>query len=229
MNRAITLLSGGLDSFVATALAIHKYDVVLAITFDYGQRSAKRETDAALSISKDFSIKHQVIELPWLASITNTALVNRCALLPKTDALSLDEDAASRAKAVWVPNRNGIFIAIAAALAESQDIGTIIAGFNAEEAQTFPDNGIAFVEATNLALSKSTNNSVAVVSPTIDITKCDIARHFIDLKLDAKHLWCCYDGLDSLCGRCESCARTIRAFKEIESWNVISNRFAKFS
>lgn len=224
-NRALVLLSGGLDSSVALAMGNATFDIALAVTFDYGQRAASREIEASRGICRTFAIEHRVIDLPWLAQATSTALVDRGEPLPHVSPEQLDVDADSRAAAVWVPNRNGVFIAIAAAIAESAGIDTVIAGFNAEEAAAFPDNGCAFVEATNAALLRSTRTGVRVESPTLALSKAAIARAFVDLSLDPAHLWCCYDGGAALCGRCESCARTIRAFRTIGRWDDVRRRF----
>ena len=223
---ALALLSGGLDSLVATALALRERPVALALTFDYGQRAARREIDAAAGFSASRGIPHEVIALPWLESATATALVDRGTPLPACAPAELARDGTARARAVWVPNRNGLFVAIAAAIAEARGIGTIVAGFNAEEAATFPDNSIAFVECANAALAHSTRSGVALVSPTIAMTKEEIARSFVELGLDAVHLWSCYDGGQRHCGSCESCARAERAFRKADAWNLVQERFA---
>jgi 7-cyano-7-deazaguanine synthase len=225
MSKAITLLSGGLDSTVATKLAMREYDVVCALTFDYGQRACSREIDVARRLCKAFDIEHRVVELPWLSSWTKTALVNEKEALPKASDDDLASEAMMRAVGVWVPNRNGAFVAVAAALAESLDADIIIAGFNIDEATTFPDNSTEFVNATNAALALSTLNGVILKSPTLHMTKAAIAQEFLSLKIPYDLFWCCYDGGNKLCGSCESCARTIRAFKDVGGWNTIVHRF----
>lgn len=225
MSKAITLLSGGLDSAVATKLAVREYDILCALTFDYGQRARSREIDVSQRLCKEFDIEHRVVELPWLSSWTNTALVNEKEALPEASPDDLASEAMMRAVGVWVPNRNGAFVAVAATLAESLGADAVIAGFNAEEAETFPDNSDAFVKATNAALALSTLNKVSLISPTLHMTKLDIAKEFILMELDSDSFWCCYEGGEKLCGSCESCARTIRAFKEIGRLEIIANRF----
>ncbi|HEV3029248.1 MAG TPA: 7-cyano-7-deazaguanine synthase, partial [Planctomycetota bacterium] len=80
--KGVAILSGGLDSTVSVAVATRKMEVVLALTFDYGQRAAKRERAASARIAKHYRIPHRVIATPWLAALTSTALVNRRAVLP---------------------------------------------------------------------------------------------------------------------------------------------------
>jgi len=203
--KAVAILSGGLDSTVSLAAATRKMDVVLALTFDYGQRAAKRERDASAKIAEHFRIPHRVIAIPWLAALTPTALVNRRARLP------LREMSERSAKAVWVPNRNGVFIEIAAAHAESLGAQRLITGFNKEEAATFPDNSAAYVRAINYALSFSTANGVRVVSYTGALDKKAIVH--LGRRLDAplNFIWPCYEGGRRWCGECESCLRSLRA------------------
>jgi 7-cyano-7-deazaguanine synthase len=203
--KGVAILSGGLDSTVSLAVATRKMDVVLALTFDYGQRAANRERAASAAIAKHYQIPHRVIAIPWLAGLTSTALVNRRAALPR------HEMSERSAKAVWVPNRNGVFIEIAAAHAESLGADRLITGFNKEEAVTFPDNSPAYVGAVNLALSYSTANGVKVVSYTATLEKKGIVN--LGRRLDAplKRIWPCYEGGKRWCGECESCLRSLRA------------------
>jgi len=224
-NDFVALLSGGLDSYVAVKMAAPKMKFRLAITFDYGQRAAKKEIDTAARIASEFKAEHKIIEIGWMRDETRTALVDLQKKIPATDAMRVDAKAAKNAAAVWVPNRNGVFISIAAAFAEARGIGSVITGFNAEEAKTFPDNSEKFIKASNLALSMSTMSGVRLLSPTSKMTKTEIANNFCDLKLDPEKLWCCYFGNSLLCGRCESCARAIRAFKQTPIWKVIKKRF----
>ena len=221
------LLSGGLDSYVAVRMAASRMKFNLAITFDYGQRAAKKEIDTAARIASEFNAEHKVIEIGWMRDETRTALVDLHKKIPSTDARRVDAKAAENAAAVWVPNRNGVFISIAAAFSEARGIGSVIAGFNAEEAMTFPDNSEKFIKASNLSLSMSTMSGVKLLSPTSKMTKAEIANEFCNLKLDPEKIWCCYFGKKLLCGRCESCARTIRAFRKTPIWKVIKKRFAE--
>ena len=203
--KGVAILSGGLDSTVSLAAAVRKMEVVLALTFDYGQRAARREREASARIARHYRVPHRVIRTPWLAALTGTALVNRQAALPR------HEMSERSAKAVWVPNRNGVFIEIAAAHAESAGATRLVTGFNREEAATFPDNSKAYVGAVNRALSYSTANGVRVVSFTIDLDKRAIVRLGRKLGAPLGHIWPCYEGGKAWCGSCESCLRSLRA------------------
>jgi len=186
MSSAIILLSGGLDSFVSTAVARKRHKIILALTFDYGQRAAGREISAAGKMCGRWNIPHKVIRLPWLGSITHTALVNRKKHLPASSS--------SSAKAVWVPNRNALFINIAASFAESLGAGLIVTGFNKEEGATFPDNSAGFVRAVNGSLRTSTLVRPRVASFVQTMTKNDMVRYAICHGLPLDGCWPCYKG-----------------------------------
>ena len=214
--RAISLLSGGLDSVVATTAVAREGTVELALTFDYGQRAAPAEVRAAQAVCRALAIPHRAIELPWLAEVTGTALVDRSAPLPELAADELDDAGKTHASAaaVWVPNRNGVFVNVAAAFAESLGCEAVVCGFNAEEGRTFPDNTPEFAAAATEALAFSTMNHVRVVSPTQDLTKAEIVALGRRLGAPLAHVWSCYEPGPEPCGRCESCLRSQRAMAE---------------
>ena len=212
--KSIVLLSGGLDSTVSLHIAQEKMEVVLALTFDYGQKSVAREIKAAIAISQHYGVPHKVVELPWLKAITNTALVAGDKVVPCLEYKELDSaKAIETAEAVWVPNRNGVFINIAAAFAESINAEMIITGFNAEEAVTFPDNSMPFVESIKKSLSYSTLNKVKVNSYVQGVNKAGIIKLAREKGVPIQLCWSCYLGGAEPCGECESCLRLKRAME----------------
>ena len=116
MENSIVVLSGGLDSTVALHLANGSTRIVQVLTFDYGQKAARQEVQAAKLIAQQYGLPQRTIVLNWLKDITDTALVAQSAAIPTLKPSELD-DAVGRgqetARAVWVPNRNGVFINIA--------------------------------------------------------------------------------------------------------------------
>jgi 7-cyano-7-deazaguanine synthase len=212
---AIVLLSGGLDSAVNLKQAADQSGVALALTFDYGQRAAPREAAAASLMCQQLGLRHRLLQLPWLAELLPSTPV------PHITAAQLGHPSISpddTARAVWVPNRNGVFVNIAAAFAESLAADTIVAGFNAEEAATFPDNSSHFVSAVNAALLLSVRLPVQLHSFTQDLAKADIVRLGRRINAPLDLLWSCYHGGPDHCWRCESCARLERALREADAW-----------
>lgn len=216
-SRAVVLLSGGLDSTVNLYEARERADVILALTFNYGQQAAQREIASASAITRHAGVSHKVIDLPWFSDFTRTALLGRQADIPVRDQVSIDNREVSQetAKAVWVPNRNGIFLNVAAGFAEGLGADWVVPGFNLEEAATFPDNSEEFLQALTKSFSYSTANHVRVVCFSTGLDKRQIVRRGRELNVPFDLLWSCYLALESPCGECESCQRFSRAMKEV--------------
>ena len=218
--KSIVLLSGGLDSAVAFKKSVDTSDVVLCLTFDYGQRAAAKETKAAAEMSSLYGVRHELIKLPWLKEICQTALVCSDKQIPELSTDELDGTGGKTeqsAKSVWVPNRNGIFINIAASYCEALHADNIVTGFNIEEAATFPDNSPEFIEAINSSLSYSTLDKVKLLSPTASLNKKEIVKLGMEINAPLELLWSCYKGGEKMCGACESCMRLKRALQDAGS------------
>ena len=104
-------------------------------------------------------------------------------------------------------NRNGVFAAVGASIAASTGCSVIVTGFNAEEAESFPDNSEPYLDALNAELTLGTSISVEIVSPTIRMTKPEIVREGLRLGIPWSDLWSCYRGGRAMCGGCGSCRR----------------------
>lgn len=215
MRKFVVLLSSGLDSTVNLYAAQAQGEVVLALTFDYGQRAAEKEIAAAKAITHRLKIPHRVLELPFFKDLGKSSLLDASLELPTGDKVSIDDKNTSEksAQSVWVPNRNGIFLNIAAGFAESLRADAVIPGFNQEEAATFPDNSKAFLQALTASFGYSTANHVKVECFTTEMVKVQIVEAGKKWGVDWSLMWPCYQSLAKWCGECESCQRSKRAFK----------------
>lgn len=217
-KKAVVILSAGLDSSANLCLALEKgLEVVLALTFDYGQKAALKETAAAAHLCRHYGISHRIVSLPWFRDFNRSSLLVEDQKIPTGDEVQIDDLKSSEdtKKSVWVPNRNGIFLNIAAAYAESLEASYVIPGFNREEAQTFPDNSEDFLESINRSLAFSTDQQVQARCFTLSLNKTEIVKA-VRGKLDFDLIWPCYQAQDKWCGECESCKRSLRAFKEAD-------------
>ena len=210
---AVVLLSGGLDSTVALADVLTRMPVVRVLAFDYGQRAVQRELAASRAIAAYYALPYQVIELPWLAALLPHAMRPDAALPPARQGndRTLSREEWFAVEQVWVPNRNGLFLNIAACYAEALGAGTIVFGANAEEGAAFPDNTPEFRDQVNAALVYSTLNQVRVETPVGHLNKEEIIRHGLCLNVPLEKIWSCYLGQDSQCGECASCLRVKEA------------------
>jgi len=230
MRNAIALISAGLDSTVSLALAKETgLQIRLGLAFDYGQKAAAAEWRQAQIIAATYEIPLQKIELPWLGQITHSALSSHSdQALPEVGIEDLDKvmsvtlDSANK---VWVPNRNGLMLNIAACFADAAGDQEIITGFNAEEAATFPDNTPQFSEAMNRSLAFSTQSQTRVVSYVQHLNKIEIVQEALRLDVPLKSLWSCYLSGDSHCGRCESCNRLKRGLQAHQQSELINTLF----
>ncbi|MGB3341717.1 MAG: 7-cyano-7-deazaguanine synthase QueC [bacterium] len=201
--KSIVLLSGGLDSTVSAVIAKYKTDLLFALTIDYGQRAAKMEIAASKTICRALKIKHKTITLPIFKGFTNLALLK--------SKKSVSPKRFTRLKDVWIPNRNGLFINIAACFAEYYHADIIVTGFNREEAAEFPDNKPQFIAAINHALMFSTLTKVKVRSYVTDYTKKQIYKIGLKYKAPLKYVYSCYLGKKEMCGKCASCRKLLEA------------------
>ncbi len=215
MKKAISVFSGGLDCTVATSVFDKDYEIH-AITFNYGQKAFKRELQASREICEKMNWNHEVIDLPWLAKISNSSL-NTDDEIPEVSNADLDDlDASSEsASNVWVPARNTVFTSIALSYAESIDAEIIIVGWNGEEGATFPDNSKEYMEEFNELINVGSPNKIRIEAPAIDLNKEEIVKLGLDVGAPMELSYSCYKGDDNPCGVCESCMRRKRAFKNL--------------
>lgn len=218
---AIVLLSGGLDSAVNLKQAADAEGVTLALTFDYGQRAAKREAAASAAMCHQLGIAHRLVALPWFPDLCPSPLSGVAAQLPQVTVADLEGHrvvSGETARAVWVPNRNGVFVNIAAAVAEAAGVQHVVAGFNAEEEASFPDNSADFVAAANACLRLSAGSEVSLTSYTQQLRKPEIVQLGRKIGAPLPFVWSCYEGGQDHCGRCEACARLERALRSAGAW-----------
>ncbi len=213
MKKSVVLLSSGLDSTVNFYKALKEHQVTMALTFDYGQRAAKNEISHAAKLCQLNNIPHKVVDLSWFKDFTQTSLVNTQKEIPKKMQIDNLEECHETAKAVWVPNRNGIMINIAAGFAEGTGADFVIVGFNKEEGATFPDNTPEYLEQLNLSFTYSTLNKIKVQCFTADMNKTEIVKLGKSLNVPFHLIWSCYFENKTACEECESCLRLKRALE----------------
>lgn len=213
--KAVVLLSSGLDSSVNLFASLSVYQVVLAVTFNYGQRAADREIECSSRLAQVAQVPHRVVDLSWFRDFGKSSLLDQSLKIPGRDQVAIEsqEKSEQTAKSVWVPNRNGIFLNIAAGYAESLGAKVVIPGFNKEEAATFPDNSSDFMHALTKSFSFSTSNQVEVHCLTDRFDKTEIVKLGQATGLPFSLLWPCYHNFLKWCGECESCQRFARALK----------------
>jgi 7-cyano-7-deazaguanine synthase len=212
--NAVVLLSGGLDSYTAAAIAREEGFVLYALTINYGQRHA-RELDAARAIARALSVvRHLEIGVD-LRSIGGSALTSAA-------PVPLDRDlTTAEIPPTYVPARNTIFLSLALGWAEVLGSHDIVIGVNALDYSGYPDCRPEFISAFEHLASLATRAGVEgagfrVHAPLLALGKADIIRRGTALGLDYSLTHSCYDpGAGGRpCGRCDSCVLRAKGFQE---------------
>ena len=214
MTRAVVLLSGGLDSYTAAAVARRDGRELYALSIDYGQRH-RRELEAARAIARDLGVRRHIELALDLSTFGGSALTADFAV-PKDRPL--DEPGIP---ITYVPARNTIFLSLALAWAEVVHASEIYIGVNALDYSGYPDCRPEFVRAFETLAGVATRAGVegqrlAIRTPLIELTKAGIIRLGMSLGLDYGLTHSCYDPLPGgrPCGHCDSCALRAKGFAE---------------
>ena len=222
-KKAIILLSGGLDSTTAAAVAIYQNLELIGLSFDYGQRHDV-ELDAAKRIAKSLGItKHYIIPLEFWKVFGGSSLVDSSIPIPKDRT---EAEMAESIPTTYVPGRGFIFLSIAVALAESLGIKTIVTGYVDVDAGGYPDSSESFVKAFRDLLDMGAvrgDKSVPwnIYTPLIKMQKSEVIRTGISLGVDYSQTVSCYeaverDGRILACGRCDACLLRKKGFEDIK-------------
>jgi 7-cyano-7-deazaguanine synthase len=214
-RRAVVLLSGGLDSYTAAAIAKAEGYELYALSIRYGQVHA-REVEAARAVAKALGVVRHAELAVDLASFGGSALVGDGAI-PKDRALEDDTAIPS----TYVPARNTVFLSLALAWAEVVGAEAIVIGVNALDYSGYPDCRPEYLDAFSHLASLATKAGVEgvrlrILAPLVHLSKAEIIRRGAELGLDYGLTHSCYDpGPDSApCGRCDSCRLRARGFDE---------------
>ena len=212
-KKAIVLFSGGLDSTTCLYWALAQGYACEALTVTYGQRHV-REVSSAQAIARKLGIKHHIIDLklPWLSS---SSLVDNHQPLPD---IPVEQITRGGVPSTYVPGRNLMFLSVAGSLLDSVGADAIVAGPNAVDFSGYPDCTPAFFKAATEALNRGTmrgvRNGIDVLAPLMTMSKAEIIKLAVQLKVPLQLTWSCYAGGDKPCGKCDSCKLRAKGFAE---------------
>ncbi len=214
MDKAVVIFSGGLDSTTALYWAREVFEEVYALTFVYGQRHSL-EVEMAGKIARRVGVKeHGFLEVD-LTRIGGSALTDPSMEVP------LDEEPTRGGIPItYVPFRNGIFLALAAAWAEVRGISHLVGGWNAVDFSGYPDCRLQFLKTMERAINLGTKagsegRPFTVHAPLINLSKAQIIS--LGLSLGADYSWSisCYQGGEIPCGHCDSCQLRARGWRVV--------------
>lgn len=209
MRKAVCIISGGMDSALAAKIAQKEGYELIALHFNYGQRTQKRELEAFRKIAKHLEvIEAYEIDLDFFKQIGASALTD----------INLDvptQGIEAGVPITYVPFRNGIFLSIATAIAEKHGAEVIVIGVVEEDSSGYPDCRDNYIqsmqEAINLGTKEETNLSIKM--PLVHMKKSEIVAKSIALGVPLKDTWSCYQEEEKACGVCDSCRLRLNGFK----------------
>lgn len=213
---ATVLLSGGLDSTVLLHTVAKRlgHTPIHVLSFDYGQKH-HRELDMARRQVAEVpqATEHQILDLAFFARLTaaSSALVAGGPAVPDLDDVP---DAERCQPPTYVPNRNMILLALAAAYAEARQCRLVYYGAQAQDRYGYWDCTEAFIDAMNKTLALNRGCAVHIVAPFATERKASLVRLGHELGVNFAHTWSCYRGGERPCGTCPTCRERQNAFRE---------------
>lgn len=206
MKDSILIYSGGLDS--TTMLYEYRDRIAMAISFDYGSNHNGKEIKCASLHCERLGITHVVIPLDFMRRYFRSSLLDGAEAIPEGH---YEDD---NMRSTVVPFRNGIMLSVAVGMAESNELQYVMMANHGGDHTIYPDCRPEFVDAFDAAAQAGTFNGVRLLSPYVNMTKADIARHGKQLGIDYSETWSCYKGGDVHCGRCGTCIERREALAE---------------
>lgn len=208
-RKAICILSGGMDSTLASYMAKNDGYEIIAVHFNYGQRTQDRELKAFRDICEDLEILEKYeIDIPFFTQIGASALTDKTIDIP-TNGVE------AGVPITYVPFRNGIFLSITAAIAEKEGATAMYIGVVQEDSSGYPDCTDEFISDMKKAINQGTKEDthIDILTPLVHLSKAQIVQEAMKLNVPLEHTWSCYKEEDEACGVCDSCRLRLNGFK----------------
>jgi 7-cyano-7-deazaguanine synthase len=227
--KAVVLFSGGLDSTTLLYWALAQGKEIEALSFDYGQRHGL-EIELAHKVCQKLGLRHEIIKID-LRPIVSSALTDPSSDIPGFNAITSGERPAGP-PTTYVPFRNGIFLSLAAAWAETRGIEEILCGFHVLDSPEYPDTTESFVRAMEEAINQGTGAAFGhfrfkIICPFLKLKKADILRLGLNLGADYAYSLSCYRGNEVPCFDCPACYYREQAWQQVGEEDHLLRRLRK--
>jgi len=227
-QKAVVLLSGGMDSCVTAAIALEKHgnENLALLHASYGQRTEKRERRAFDEIANWMEVRARlVVQLGHFRAIGGSALTDEKIAVPENE-LGAPGPAGSGIPVTYVPFRNAHFLSVAVSWAEVIGAAAVYIGAVAEDSSGYPDCRQEYYKVFQELIRAGTRpeTQIEIVTPVIQMKKSEIIRRGIALRAPLHLTWSCYQEKETACGACDSCLLRLRAFAEAGATDPIPYR-----
>ncbi len=208
-KKAVCIMSGGMDSTLSAYMMQNQGYEIIAVHFNYDQRTQRKELEAFHTISHALDVKEKyVLDLDFFARIGASALTDKSIDVPTG---GIEEGI----PVTYVPFRNGIFLSIAGAIAEKEGAEIISIGVVEEDSSGYPDCREHFIKSIQKSINLGTKDEteITIAMPLVHLKKEQIVQEAVHYKVPLELTWSCYQSEDEACGVCDSCRLRLKGFE----------------
>lgn len=208
-KKALCVMSGGMDSTLSAYMMKNIGYEIIALHFNYDQRTQKKELECFNEICKDLEVKEKyILDLDFFKQLGASALTDKSIEVPTG---GIEEGV----PITYVPFRNGIFLSMAAAVAEKEGAEVISIGVVEEDSSGYPDCRESYIKSMEQSINLGTKDetSIEIKMPLVHLKKSQIVQKSLDLNVPLHLTWSCYKSEDKACGVCDSCRLRLKGFK----------------
>ena len=209
-KRAVCIISGGMDSTLAAYMMKEQGYEIIGVHFNYGQRTERKELQCFENICDRLEvIERYVLDMEFFKQLGASALTDKSIEVPTG---GIEEGI----PVTYVPFRNGIFLSMAAAIAEKHAATAIAIGVVEEDSSGYPDCRESFIEAMQRAINLGTKDEtdITIEMPLVHLKKSQIVKKALEMDVPLELTWSCYQSQEEACGVCDSCRLRLNGFKE---------------
>jgi len=208
-KKAVCIISGGMDSALSAKIAQEEGYEIIALHFNYGQRTEAKELTCFREVAQDVEASEVYeVDLPFFEQIGASALTDKRIEVPTG---GIEEGV----PVTYVPFRNGIFLSIAASVAEKHGAEALFIGVVEEDSSGYPDCRESYIEQMQKAINIGTKDEthLTIKMPLVAMNKSEIVQKSLEMEVPLASTWSCYKSEKKACGVCDSCRLRLRGFE----------------
>jgi 7-cyano-7-deazaguanine synthase len=208
-KKAVCIMSGGMDSTLSAYMAKDDGYEIIAVHFNYDQRTQAKELACFNAICDDLNVSEKyILDLDFFKHLGASALTDKSIQVPVS---GLEEGV----PVTYVPFRNGIFLSMAAAIAEKEGAQILSIGVVQEDSSGYPDCREEYISSMQNAINLGTKDetNIEIKMPLVHLKKSQIVQSSLDLNVPLSLTWSCYKSEDTACGVCDSCRLRLNGFE----------------
>jgi len=207
-KKAVCIMSGGMDSTLSAYMKKNENYEIIGVHFNYDQRTQQKELDCFNNICEDLGvIQKYILDLDFFKQLGASALTDKSIEVPTS---GIEEGV----PVTYVPFRNGIFLSMAAAIAEKEGAELISIGVVEEDSSGYPDCRFDYIKSMQESINLGTKDETSIVidMPLVKLKKSQIVQEALVQKVPLELTWSCYKNEDKACGECDSCRLRLNGF-----------------